>query len=136
MIVIGTSWQGGQDSLPGYLVLSSFSDLTLQVTHSAHIISTIKNPTLANSKYTILYPVPPALNPRIIRLHNRIRSRKRIPSTTSRIQRIIINQAHRINQRRLLEELESESLERVPTDVAVHEPGARVVGFEGEDEVA
>ena len=35
-----------------------------------------------------------------------------------------------------LQDLQRQSRRRVPGDVAVQEPGARVVGFEGEDEIA
>ena len=35
-----------------------------------------------------------------------------------------------------LQDLQRQSRRRVPGDVAVQEPGSRVVGFEGEDEIA
>ena len=35
-----------------------------------------------------------------------------------------------------LQDLQGQSRRRVPGDVAVQEPGSRVVGFEGEDEIA
>ena len=35
-----------------------------------------------------------------------------------------------------LQDLQRQSRRRVPGDVAVQEPGARVVGYEGEDEIA
>jgi hypothetical protein len=36
----------------------------------------------------------------------------------------------------LLQELESKSFERVPSDVAVHQPSSGIVGVESDDEVA
>lgn len=121
---------------PNLRILLSFtlrSDLTLQVTQT-HPSNKKKQKT--KTPNTPNNPVSSTLNTRIISLHNRISSSIRVPSRTSRVQRIIINQSHRVNNGRLFEELESEALECVPTDVAMHEPGARVVGLEGENEVA
>ena len=64
----------------------------------------------------------PTLNTRIIRLHNTIRSRKRIPSRTGTIKTIIINQPLTPNLILLLQKLQRKALKRMPPDMAMHEP--------------
>ena len=75
-----------------------------------------------------------------IRLHSRvilldgISSGIFVPSGTCRVQSVVINES--CNLRVTLHKLKSEALGCVPTDVAVHQPRSRIVGLEGNDEVA
>jgi len=73
------------------------------------------------------------LRSRII-LHNIIGGNIGVPGSAGAVHGIVVDQ--RGNLAVPLDELEREALGRVPSDVAMHQPGARVVSDEGNDQVA